>query len=40
MVDSEGNETHLALENGDLVARAVKGPNAGKACNLTYGKWM
>lgn len=37
--DIDGNVTRLSLENGDLIATAVKGPNYGKKCNLTYGKW-
>lgn len=40
LADSEGNETTLSIENGDLIATAIKGPNAGKSCNLTYGRWM
>lgn len=25
---------------GDLIAKSVVGPNAGKSCNLTFGKWV
>lgn len=33
--------TQLSIdpEGGDLIATALEGPNAGKAVNLTYGKW-
>lgn len=39
LVDASGNETHLSIENGDLIAKAIDGPNAGKSVNLTFGKW-
>lgn len=38
--DADGNVTQLSLENGDLIATALKGPNYGKKCNLTYGRWQ
>lgn len=37
--DAQGNITQLSIENGDLIATAIKGPNYGKKCNLTYGRW-
>lgn len=37
--DAQGNVTQLTLENGDIIATALKGPNYGKKCNLTYGRW-
>lgn len=37
--DADGNVTQLTLENGDLIATALKGPNYLKKVNLTYGKW-
>jgi hypothetical protein len=39
LTDAQGNVTQLSLENGDLIISALKGPNYGKRCNLTYGKW-
>lgn len=41
MVSPDGASTvTLALINdGDMVATQVTGPNAGKTVNLTYGKW-
>lgn len=37
--DDEGNETRLSCAEGDLIATAITGPNAGKTVNLTFGKW-
>jgi hypothetical protein len=39
LADAQGNVSQLSLENGDLIITALKGPNYGKRCNLTYGKW-
>jgi hypothetical protein len=39
LTDAQGNVTQLSLENGDLILTALKGPNYGKRCNLSYGKW-
>lgn len=39
LVDAQGNITQLWLSNGDLMATAIEGPNAGKSVNLTYGQW-
>lgn len=36
---SDGEAVALTLVNGDIVVNQSKGPNAGKSCNLTYGKW-
>ena len=36
-----GLETRLIMnENGDIYANQISGPNAGKSCNLTEGKWL
>lgn len=37
--DEQGDVTQLQCDNGDLIATAITGPNAGKSVNLTYGKW-
>lgn len=39
LTDAQGNVTQLSLENGDVIATALQGPNSGKRCNLTYGNW-
>lgn len=39
LADDKGNAVGLTCQNGDLVAIAISGPNAGKSTNLTYGKW-
>lgn len=40
LVDSDHNQTTLTISNGDIIASALTGPNAGKTVNLTYGKWV
>jgi hypothetical protein len=39
LTDGDGNVTQLSIKNGDVIATAIKGPNYGKSCNLTYGHW-
>lgn len=39
LTDAGGDKSKLSLENGDLIVTALSGPNQGKKCNLTYGRW-